>query len=1006
MIFKNINTRGAIGDTDSSADTVYQWAEKLFYNFKYLERMFGTGVLEGGDAAPIMTDTTRGNNLRDSTMSGTIVFETPLRASIAGKKVTFDATSNYDIKFSGWQWTPIWKAYRQGSKGRNMIGPNQPPFVEHSGSTYVKFMSDPIFDTRFVYFWNRTAFFRYDTQHRTPDFALLDSDRTYAWDSIDVRDISIGRNVDNVGGPWEGATYLDGHIYFAPHTSGSVVRFKIADGFKQTAAWQQVDRDRINYAKGGGGHNGGGNETRAGAGSWTEGFFGCSNDGEYVYFAPYDADIFARFDHEKSVRLNLTMAAADTTCWEFVSQTVARNWKDPDNGNMRSFDWKYGQNTDAAFMGCVYDPNSNCVYYAPYYTGATGTMNGFVRFNKARSQHYPGYKFQDRTCWEAISFRDAFGGQQANSYKFSGVTRFGRFIYYQDERSGYVCRYDTSKEWDATEAMRLDTTTGFEWLDISDYLPDGPIISAATAGGRPLVAGSFMYLNSYNWKRLWRMKDSTSWVTRYSKRSTATFMSAPESDWERISTSRIVSPGWRTPMQTDRTREVSVFATLGLIYADGHVYYQPYSLMNRWTTGVTFPTPKDWNNYTSVPVRYAVGGSFTRGQDEPKVVGLYQTANPFGKQQDIFEYRLQKHYWAAAASDVVTDVRKRFTDTSAFLPLWVITPDDQRRRLTKVADVRNFIPETRKSIKRTPFKGMVTSLGNLPKTGNRNGDVYLVRTTNTNSLYMWYDAMLPVAGSHSYWYPLFPGGTAQDSFTKIQFESRDGIPRGTIDVDGQEDTLSFKRLNYVDYVRGQGSLSDHTAELMINVTDDLNMRFHNILNAAQIDSSGMLRIDGILKVDGTAIIHGNIDATNVDFDKEITANKIIMERGNFLNQQSRFRVGDLNIISPERKVTMVDFVTNNLTVKKPGWPQTYGTIDGINLHKHGTRHVVSTSHLGVDGTSTDVVDATNLPGLTIDLQVGKYLMGYEIRGVPDATHQLTFNAAGGYWEPTFIHGMS
>jgi len=146
------------------------------------------------------------------------------------------------------------------------------------------------FDSRYVYFApaNSDTFVRFDT---TLSFSVISS-----WQQIAMSSAQGGAAVDQA---YTGIVYDGRHIYFAPATSDTFIRFDTIKPFTDVTAWQQIAMSSAQ-----------GNTVLDTA------YGGATFDGRYVYFSALNSDTFVRYDTTES------FTSIDS--WEQVAMSSAQ----------------------------------------------------------------------------------------------------------------------------------------------------------------------------------------------------------------------------------------------------------------------------------------------------------------------------------------------------------------------------------------------------------------------------------------------------------------------------------------------------------------------------------------------------------------------------------------------------------------------------------------------------------------------------------------------------------
>jgi hypothetical protein len=178
-------------------------------------------------------------------------------------------------------------------------------------------------------------------------------------------------------------------------------------------------------------------------------FAGGAFDGHYVYFAPAQSGVVARYE-------------------------VGKDFKDPDAWKVEDVlaDFSAEGLLAEGFVGAVFD--GRFVYFVPYMV--LGQLNGLiVRFDTRLG-------FNDKGSWEAVDL----GPQSTGRVGFAGGVFDGQYVYLVPLRAGHsnVTRFDTnSQAFDAGwTAVDLTAATDDQALGFAGGVFDGQYIYLVSSG--------------------------------------------------------------------------------------------------------------------------------------------------------------------------------------------------------------------------------------------------------------------------------------------------------------------------------------------------------------------------------------------------------------------------------------------------------------------------------------------------------------------------------------------
>jgi len=161
------------------------------------------------------------------------------------------------------------------------LGAAPPSVAAFRGCTY---------DGRYVYFApaNSDTFVRFDT---TVSFSVVSS-----WQQMPMNSAQGAAAVDQA---YTGIAYDGHHVYFAPATSDTFIRFDTIKPFTDITAWQQIAMS-----------------SAQGNTELDTAYGGATFDGRYVYFSALNSDTFVRFDTMESF--------TSLSAWEQVAMNSAQ----------------------------------------------------------------------------------------------------------------------------------------------------------------------------------------------------------------------------------------------------------------------------------------------------------------------------------------------------------------------------------------------------------------------------------------------------------------------------------------------------------------------------------------------------------------------------------------------------------------------------------------------------------------------------------------------------------
>jgi len=236
---------------------------------------------------------------------------------------------------------------------------------------------DATFDGRYIYFApkNSDTFVRFDTQGTFTNAS--------DWQQMSISTAQGAAPGTNP--PYTGTTFDGRYVYFVPYRSDTFVRFDTQGTFTTESDWQRMSMS-----------------TAQGGAALDHAYIGASFDGRYIYFVPYSANTFVRFDTQGTF--------TNSSDWQQMSMSTAQG----------------GATGDEAYYGASFD--GRYVYFVPEYAGS------FVRFDTQGT-------FTNASDWQQMSKTTVQGGVASGSYKYT--TFDGRYIYFVPKNSATFVRFDT-----------------------------------------------------------------------------------------------------------------------------------------------------------------------------------------------------------------------------------------------------------------------------------------------------------------------------------------------------------------------------------------------------------------------------------------------------------------------------------------------------------------------------------------------------------------------------------
>ncbi len=232
------------------------------------------------------------------------------------------------------------------------------------------------------------------------------------------------------GGLYDGKRY----IHFVPYGDQSganpyALRYDTEGEFNDKKSWAVV------------------NTTVVSENTNAKGYYGCSYDGEYVYYVPFANKSEDKF-HSMMLRYNTNLPYEEKSSWELY-----------DAG-------KTGSEITVGYKGATYD--GRYIYYVPFREkeGNGGQHARVLRYDTKG-------QFSKESSWEVY---DAADTESLNTVGYVGAEFDGRYVYYipyqQDELfHANVLRYDTTKSfkeknsWSAYNIGNIDglNTNGYKY---------------------------------------------------------------------------------------------------------------------------------------------------------------------------------------------------------------------------------------------------------------------------------------------------------------------------------------------------------------------------------------------------------------------------------------------------------------------------------------------------------------------------------------------------------------
>lgn len=163
-------------------------------------------------------------------------------------------------------------------------------------------------------------------------------------------------------------------------------------------------------------------------------------DGRYIYYAPFDADSFCRYD--------TTERFQDITAWQQLAASSGA-----------------GGAPGVSFMGdCIFD--GRYIHFQP------SDANTHIRYDTTGT-------FTDITSWEQLAIGSALGATTTLDRAYNGLTFDGRYVYFVANDADTFVRYDTALTFldeDSWEQVAMSSAQGGATLN-SGYI-------GATSDGR------------------------------------------------------------------------------------------------------------------------------------------------------------------------------------------------------------------------------------------------------------------------------------------------------------------------------------------------------------------------------------------------------------------------------------------------------------------------------------------------------------------------------------------
>ncbi len=333
------------------------------------------------------------------------------------------------------------------------------------------------FDGRYIYYVPRNS----------DSFVIFDTMGTSFTTAADWQTMSMTTVQGTaLNSAYQGASYDGRYIYYVPYDSDTFLRFDtMGTSFTTTADWQKIATSTA---------QGGANPTNA--------YIKASFDGRYIYYVPYVATTFLRFD---------TMGTSFTTTadWQKMSMSTAQGgavllyaysgasfdgryiyYASYASDTFLRFDTKGTSFTttadwhtmamstaqgaaalDSAYTGASFD--GRYIYYVPFWSDT------FLRFDTM------GTSFTTTADWQKMSMSTAQGGATLDN-AYNGASFDGRYIYYVSQNSDTFVRFDT---------MGTSFTTTADWQKISMTTVQGTALDNAYQGAS--FDGRYIYYNPY-----------------------------------------------------------------------------------------------------------------------------------------------------------------------------------------------------------------------------------------------------------------------------------------------------------------------------------------------------------------------------------------------------------------------------------------------------------------------------------------------------------------------------
>jgi len=320
-------------------------------------------------------------------------------------------------------------------------------------------------------------------------------------------------------------------------------------------------------------------------------------------------------------------------------------------------------------------------------------------------------------------------------------------------------------------------------------------------------------------------------------------------------------------------------------------------------------------------------------------------------------------------------------DSTHFLLLWLIQTN-QIDTIESFRDLRNVIPKLRTDISGLNWRGRVNTVSDLPLAGNNNGDIILVMAGSAASddrrFYVWNKDIPPGPFAYYYWHGLITGSITDKAFVDIRFLGYDGVLRGVLGANSATALGQFTGGRQIDF----DYHDDDNVQWNVKINDTMDMNRQQIVNASNIDTTGNFRIvDGLIDIDGTAVIYGSVDATNVIFNGVVTTGALFAEHGRFKLGTTIGRIS--NLFVSEGDIIVDGTLKIDLTLSVSG------LIDGVDVENHSARHEFG---------GADVVDATHLSGILASPHRCGWIRGEPISTTP-ATIDQYLRYQSGTWTP-------